>query len=366
MDTRFRLYMLFPLVLFFVAFVVDKVFFLGNFPDYFMRTASFLNYDHKEVLRSQLKEYLQLEGRKKTIVIFGNSRTMNFDNKYIEKNYPDWILFNFSVPGGTSDFYAYHMGKFAEENISPDVILFAVTPHGFNTMPSIAMDEVILNGLSASFIINHIDQYTVDELTNYVAKKLFWSYRNKPHFSEIRKRLKENSQLAKKYNEFVEVSRQRLLNERGSVPYHINKEIRHSKEDFLVKDAQNTYRTFLNPFSLSEGQIRFTDESLKISGKLGSETVLLWAKVAPELRRLIDEEPVINDSENRTVREIWEPRIRQLSQKYDAPLLDLNYEDKIACDMFYDASHMAGYCFHDFTDYIMSKVQTFDREKQKK
>ncbi len=357
MDLRFRLYMLFPFLLFMAAFLFDKVFFIGDFPDYFLRTASFLNYDHKEVLREELKNYLSKKDRKKTLVIFGNSRTMSFDNTYFEKKYPDWILFNFSVPGGTSDLYAYHMEKFKEEGISPDYILFAVTPQGFNLVPSIAMDEVILNGLSFTFILKHFDRYTLDELTNYLAKKTFWSYRNRPRPAEISRRIKNDSQFAKTYHLFVERTRDQLIRERGSVPYNIDSTVRHEDENFLVEDARNTFRTFFNPFKLSQGQVDFTDDCVKIANQIGSRSALLWAKVGPELRRLINEEPVIDYSRKKTVREIWEPSMQRISQKYNVDIIDMNFEKTIACDMFYDASHMAGYCFHDFTDFLIRNIE---------
>lgn len=122
-----------PFLLFLFAFLVDKLLLLDSFPLYYLTTASFINFQHKETLMYQLKEYLSFHQRKKVLVILGNSRSMSFNNDYISSKYPEWILFNFSVPGGTQDYFLYLMEKFKRERIQPEAVFFAVTPQGMNS-----------------------------------------------------------------------------------------------------------------------------------------------------------------------------------------------------------------------------------------
>lgn len=355
-HNRFRSYMLFPLVLFLAAFLLDKLFFIGNFPSYFMNTASFVNYEHKEVLVDELEEYLKTPNRKMVLVMFGNSRTMAFDNNYIESHYPGVILFNFSVPGGTSDFYLYYMEKFQKRNIHPDFIFFTLAPQGFNTTPGIAMDEVLIFGLPAGFFFRHLNRYSSSEVTNYIAKNLFWSYKHKPRPGRILRRFKNNSDEKNRFDEFVSSSREEVERERGSVPHDSSKKPSHEHESALVENARSSFRTFLYHFNMSEGQLRFTEDSLRIAREMGIDGAVVWARVAPELRRLIDEEKIPHNGDLTTVRDLWEGPVRSLSEKYGYPFVDLNTTNQFHCDQFYDASHMAGYCFPAFTDFLIHGV----------
>lgn len=357
MDAKFKKYLLFPLFLFLIAFAVDKVFWIGDFPAYFQRTAAFVNYHHKEKLLDQLENYYNKEDRKKILVMFGNSRTMSFDNKYIERTYPDWILFNFSVPGGTSDYFYYYMERFQRRGIKPDFIYFAITPQGFNTTPTIAMDEVMLNGLSPLFIFRHAYYYSWGEIKNYIGKSLFWSNQNRPIFHIIMKRLRNDSRQAKIFLKFIKDTEAKIDRERGSVPYGINQKPYHESEDFLKKSALSTWNTFIENYHFSKGQYYFTEGMLRIAKEMGVRSKLVWAKVGPNLRNLKDTRIILDENgQETTLRKLWAPRMQKLADKYDSELLDLNYGETIRCDMFHDSSHMAGVCFHEFTDYLMKHM----------
>src|SRR6185295_11675175 len=117
---KFRLF-LFPFVLFLAAYIIDKQLYIGGFQDSFLRTATFLNYSHKIDMMDELQLYLLNPQRKKVLVLFGNSRTMSFENAYLEKKYPDWMWFNFSVPGGTTDYFQYLTEIMKKRGIRPDV-----------------------------------------------------------------------------------------------------------------------------------------------------------------------------------------------------------------------------------------------------
>ncbi|MBI3394307.1 MAG: DUF1574 family protein, partial [Spirochaetia bacterium] len=216
--TRFRLFILFPLLVFAAAWLLDKQFFIGTFPDYYLRTGSFINYRHKLDLTDELQLYLAQPNRRKTLVIFGNSRTMAFDNAYIEKKYPDWMLFNFSVPGGTTDYFYYVLRRFKDKNIRPDFVVMAVTPQGFNASPASAMDEVMLEGLPVSFVLRYANRYSIDDLGNYFAKKLFWSYQYRPKPGVIAQRMENDALLARTYNQFRARTYVLLSENRGSTP----------------------------------------------------------------------------------------------------------------------------------------------------
>ncbi len=363
-DTKLHIYMLYPFFLFLLAFGFDKLFFIGHLPDYFLKTASFVNYDYDQELLDELELYLKKPDRKKVLVIFGNSRTISFDNAYIAKKHPGWILFNFSVPGGTSDYFAYYMEQFRDRDVRPDMVYFTVSPQGFNTTPAIAMDEVMLYGLSPWFIVKNITHYSLDETLNYLAKSVFWTARNKPRLNVIVRRLKNDSMEAKGYNEFLKFSHQKLVENKGSASFYDKRAPIHESADFLLQDGRNAYNAYYIPFNFSHGQLFFTRQCLKIAYDLHVPAALLRARVGPELRRLVREKPVVarhreNNSTyaGKSAEAIWLPFMEDLVKRYHSKLYDLNHDRSFKCDMFYDTSHMAAICFPEFTDYLIQKAQ---------
>lgn len=350
---KYRWAMLFPLVIFILAFLIDKAFYIGNFPHYFLRTMAFANFRHKVDLTDELAIYLQQPGRKKVVVLFGNSRTMGFDNKYIEKKYPDWLLYNYSVPGGTTDYYAYYMSVFEKRKIKPDFAIFTITPQGYNAAPSWAMDEVLIEGLPVSFVLRNATRYSVDDLSNFAAKRLFWNYQYRPKLGVIAQRTAFDSALARAYNRLIAKTTMILEENRGSVP---TSEGSVTPPALLEQNAEEVYRQFLVPFRLHDGQLKFTDDMLRRAKKLGVPSFMLWARVAPPLRKLKNERPVPG-THGGTVKSIWYPAVNELAAQNGVEILNMNEEGAIQCDEFYDASHMAGSCYAEFTDYLFSNMQ---------
>lgn len=347
--------MLYPVIVLLAALLVDKAPFAGDFELYFLKTASFLNYDHKEELAVELAEYLRRPDRRRVMVVFGNSRTLPFNNAAIQERHPDWTLFNFSVPGGTSDYFYYMMLKFQKMGIRPDSIYFAVTPQGFNDASRVEMDESMVNGLPVAFVLREFAHFRLDDLTNYFAKKLFWSYRYRPIPTLITQRMRNNSAEAKGLAEFIQNSERALRRNRGSVPAS-NEEPR-TDPALMRRHAESIWSDFFVPFRYSKNQHYFTERSLAISKEMGIPAALLWARVSPDLRRMKNEIAVGVDQNGApaTVRELWLPEMERLSGQYGATILDMNYGESLSCDTFYDASHMAGICFGELADYLIQK-----------
>lgn len=364
---RARLFLLFPVLIFALAFAIDKLPFALGLQDYFLQTLSFLNYDHKERLKDQLAEYLRQPDRRKVLVVFGNSRTMPFNNEQVERENPGWILFNFSVPGGTSDYFLRYMEEFEAEGVRPDIIYFAVTPQAFNARAASSMDEVMLNGLTPGFVIRHAARYSLDDLSNYAAKEIFWTYQYRLGLRVINHRQRNNGAALKHFREFRDFTMTSLERERGSVFIGAGGRGKFD-QDAMQKQAADIWRGFFQPeYRLSEGQMFFTEECLRIARRLGVPARLIWPRVSPELRRLLDAPLATANAiaagaasdiagsgrsgkgvqviEEPDVREIWATAIDEVARRYDGPLIDTNFQTDFSCDRHYDASHMSSDCF---------------------
>lgn len=356
-----RTYLLYPFLIFAAAFVLDKLPFVLGLQDYFVNTFSYINYDHKVDLKAELREYLSRPERKKVAVMFGNSRTMSFNNQYIDDRHPDWLLYNFSVPGGTPDFFLRYMEEFQADGIHPDYVVFAVTPQAMNAAAATQMDEVMLNGLSPSFVARHADRFSLDDIGNFAAKKMFWTYQYRVSLRGIFRRLRDDRKLAKQFRQFADWTRANLAKERGSVFFTVGGEPP-KDYDGIVKQSEDIWRGFYKPFDLSEDQLYFTERSLAIAREMNVPAALLWARVSPTLRERIAaplpaDQIIGADRDGLSVRDVWLPEIVKLSEQYDAPLLDMNYGDGFQCDRYYDASHLAGDCFGAFADYLFGNLR---------
>lgn len=353
--------LLIPFFLFLSAFLVDKLFLLNSFPLYYLTTASFINFQHKEKLTKELKNYLENTNtkRKKTLLILGNSRTMSFDNKYISKNYPEWILFNFSVPGGTQDYFLYSMEKFKKENIRPDAILFAVTPQGMNAKPSVMTDEVMVFGLPFNFVMNYFYYYSIDQLTNYLGKKLFVTYRFRPKLKIIGKRMDDMEMV--KFTSLLIYTNLTLEKERGSIlnTHEFNS---FPSEEVIQKNAESIWKDFFEPFVLDKKALFFLKRSIEIAKELNIPHIgILWPPVSPALKKLKEEKIVaIENTKNyhkKTVKEVWGKEMLNIAQEYKIHWYDFNFTEPMKCNYFFDASHLSSYCLKEYTDKIFAKLK---------
>lgn len=350
-----------PFLLFLIAFFVDKLFLLDSLPLYYLTTASFINFQHKEKLTSELKNYLETVNtkNKKTLLILGNSRTMSFDNEYISKHYPDWILFNFSVPGGTQDYFLYLMEKFKKENIQVDVILFAVTPQGMNAKPSVMTDEVMVFGLPFQFVMNYFYYYSIDQLTNYLGKKLFVTYRFRPKIKVIRRRM-DHIEMAK-FTSLLIHTNLTLEKERGSIPESYKSKPFFS-EEIIQKNAESIWKDFFEPFILDKNALFFLKRSIEIAKELNIKHIgIFWPPVSPALKKLKEEKIIaVEDTKSyfkKTVKEVWENEMLKIAQEYKIHWYDFNFAEPMKCNYFFDASHLSSYCINEYTDKIFEKLK---------
>ena len=264
-------------------------------------------------------------------------------------------MFNFSVPGGTADYYLYILEKFRSRDIRPDHVFLAVTPQGMNETARVSLDEVMITGLPAGFVARHASHYALNDLSNYIAKKSFLVYQYRPKMWVIQDRLEEGH--VEQFRHFLGLLEDALRKERGSVPVKAEEGVVDSDER-METYARSIWKDFFVPFTLSDDQLYFTRQCLEILNKMDVPSDMVWVRVSENLRSRIDSEPAeLVKLDARTVREIWEPEMRNLASAENAGFLDMNFESDFPCDQFTDASHLSAACFDEFTDYLMARVK---------
>jgi hypothetical protein len=349
-------FLLLPFLIFFIALSIDRLLMIESIQTYFTKTVSEINFFHKPYLLNELEEYLKKTDRKKVLVYFGNSRALLFDNQYIDSKYPDWVLFNFSVPGGSPDFYLYYLEQFLERDIKPDFVLMDASIEMFNLSSVIKVDESLLNGLDVFFVLKHHQNYSRSEVSNFLAKKLFKTYQYRPKLNTIRQRIKNNFEVLNAYRLWRKDIFDRLIKERGSASSNFYQNPINSDEEIL-KFARGDFQAHLTPFTYSSGMENFIREDLKKVNQLRIPAALIMVRVSKAYFGLMTNEKTASlDGEKYPPYDIFLSRFSNLVNDYKVPLWNMNTDLDYQCDLFTDSSHMSSECFPQYTDFIFQKI----------
>lgn len=348
-------FLFFPFLILFTALVLDRIFLLEKIQTYYTRTVSEINFFHKPILFKDLKKYLQEKDRKKVLVYFGNSRALLFDNEYIQRKYPNWILFNFSVPGGTPDYFHYWLLKFQEENVRPDFVLVDNSVEAFNRTPVIKIDESLVNGLDFPFLFRFWDRYSKNELSNFTAKRMFRTYQYRPKLDVIIERSKNNFAILNHYREWRTKVMDNLIRERGSASGDSKNMT--APPELILKYANGDYNSYISNYEFHEDMFLFQKENLEILKKLNIPSAGIWVKVASPYMDLILSKPYKKDCKECLAYNVWKNRVFPLFSEYKFNIWNMNTETDYKCEAFTDASHMASECFPAYTDFIFENLK---------
>lgn len=357
MDIIRKPFLLYPLGIIIFAFILDKILLLENIQTYFSKTMSEINYMQKEELYEDLKNYLKKETRKKVFVYFGTSRALLFDNNYIEAKYPEWTLFNFSVPGGTPDYSLYWLERFKKDKVTPDFVLLDQSIEAYNTAAAISLDDVLTNGLSILFVLRHRKYYTKDQISTLIAKRMFKLYHYRPKLSTIQARVKNNFAQLNSYRTLRKNLWKRLKEGKGSAetPGTVGGVMAPER---LKKSAWGDFHSYLVPFHYTENPMYFLGKSFQILKEFNIPHATIWVRLSRPYFQLIKNYPVyiINLEKELPVYEYWYPKIFSFQLKDSVELWNMNEDPYYNCDAFSDAGHMAPACFQDYTDYIFQNI----------
>jgi hypothetical protein len=345
-----------PILTIAIAFTLDKLILFENVHTYFSKSLSDINYIQKNQLYRDLISYLASPDRKKVLVYFGNSRALLFDNDYIEKQYPGWTLFNFSVPGGKSDYTLQWMEKFERDQVKPDAFLFDHSVELYNAAATLKVDETLTNGLDVSFVLRHFNLFSADDVSTLIAKRMFRSYQYRPKLEVIIARAKQKEKFLYSYRELRNNLLDRLNKNRGSAMTPGTHQAI-LPEELLKKSSLGDFHSYLVPFRFSENTLAFLDQSIQISKKLGVPSATIWVKLSlPYLEHIRNDEISIDEKKTGTVYASWLPRILEYQKKINVPFWNMNDDANYNCNEFSDAGHMSPSCYKDYTDFIMNRM----------
>lgn len=357
-------FLLIPFLIFLISIILDRICMLEYIQTYFTKTVSEINYFHKPVLFDELKEYLKKTDRKKVLVYFGSSRALLFNNKYIDENYPDWILFNFSVPGGTPDYFFYWIEKLQKDNVRPDFILVDSSIEAFNLDAKIKIDEVLINGLDFPFILKYFSRYSAKEISNFIAKGLFKTYQYRPKLDTILQRLKNNSEIAVHYRAWRKDVIHKLTLERGSASSDFSAN-RISSDEVVARFSNGDYFSYIDGFRFNENMLEFQKDNFRVLNEMKLNYASIVVKVANPYYENIKTRSAVPNPEKKLIPaySVFYPVLKQIGKDLKTKIYNMNEDKEYSCNYFTDASHMSSKCFPDYTDYIFNKILNVSKSK---
>ncbi|MCU0823767.1 MAG: DUF1574 domain-containing protein [Leptospira sp.] len=356
MDLIKHRFLLVPFFTILIAFCLDKLLLLENVHTYFSKSLSDINYIQKQDLYEDLKSYLANPKRDKVLVYFGNSRALLFNNDYIQRKYPGWILFNFSVPGGKSDYTLQWMEKFAKDNVKPDFILFEHSVELYNSAASLKVDETLTNGLDVSFVLRHFSKFTTDEISTLIAKRMFRAYQFRPKLEVILGRAKNKETFLYPYRSLRNNLYADLEKGKGSALTPGTHEAVLPQE-LLKKSAAGDFQSYLVPFRFSHSTLEFLEGSIDLSQSLGVPSAVIWVRLSlPYMEHIRNEKVSVAEGKEGTIYEEWFPTILKFHERKRIPIWNMNDDKTYTCNEFSDAGHMSPSCYDAYTDYIFNNL----------
>lgn len=345
-----------PFLVLFIAFVLDKILLLEDIQTYFSKTMSEINYIQKNELYEDLKLYLAREDRRKVLVYFGTSRALLFENDFIEEKYPEWTLFNFSVPGGTPDYSLFWLERFERDRIKPDFVLLDQSVEAYNSAASLSLDDVLTNGLSVSFVLRHASHYSSSQISTLLAKRMFKTYHYRPKLATILERIKDDRRILKAYRKLRNDLKQKLHDGKGSAKTPGSAGGVMSQE-MLKKSSWGDFHSYLVPFRWIDQPMYFLEKSYAILQKMEIPHAAIWVRLSLPYMGHIRNTPIsVTPDKTGSLYEYWFPRVQEFQDRWNVPLWNMNDDPEYSCDLFSDSGHMAPACYRDYTEFIFSNL----------
>ncbi|TGL54976.1 DUF1574 domain-containing protein [Leptospira kemamanensis] len=365
---------LYPLVLAFLLFCLDKLFFL---PVVVENTYSWKKIERKFYeLKEDLFEVMLAEAKKnpkKQIgLILGSSRSGEFDSEMLEEFFPDTNSFNYAAPFGPPSFQSYWLERVLETKLPIRYVLIEVDPLLFAR----ASIDYSLNGSYDPFyVIQNIDifrtrtkdpwqtnaeGFSVDEVEVYFLKKLFALYKYPLDPTAIKANNKEieigffpgmTAGITGKEHKRGYIDKIKHVNrvKFGALP----NEIKFANMDvFLERDAEAMYNQYLRGQSLSATQIYFFKRMLQKLDGTGIPVIVYFPVVSEPLRKRMLTGGLL-ETFNAEIRKEVEIVSKHPNSKFY--VVDPNTDPNWKCKDFVDSLHLSGACFPNLLPILFPK-----------
>jgi hypothetical protein len=337
-----RKFLLYPVVLFILLFLFDKLFLIESFKKYIKTDFTHIYYETREEVFLDLVTNYKNKPEKKFLIILGSSRLLYFDAQELADYYPNWEIYNLSSAVTTPAYYYYYLEKIYENGIKPSLIIMESDPNQFNKNSPVFKGSNLTYSFSPSFVLRNFYIFGKDNLSFYFAKYLFAISKNKPYFDKAYSRLKDPN--FKSISTMQDVTRNFLIQNKGNALSLVDVFVERNFFS-LESTSQRTMDWVYANYQPSEMQYEFYKKSLKKINENNTPILLVWPQSSPPMQKLIKEA---------SFTEKWLAMIKEINNQYNYELLDMDSTDEYYCNTFVDGGHIAKDCYRPFFRYLMA------------
>ncbi|MBE7411663.1 MAG: DUF1574 domain-containing protein [Leptospiraceae bacterium] len=340
-------YIYYPLIFLIFLFFIDKIFSISFFKERFLQTGNAVYYKHRELLLEKLKKDTT---NKNLILVFGDSRGYSYSDLAFEKNFVrknSWKVYNFSAAQAVPAYSFYMFRKVIESKVKPKLVVFAVSPEGFDDSKRLIFKPFLRLGADREFISKYWKFLPKEDRYEYFLDKIF-VYRSLEFDYKLllnRIQSKSLSQYDPKTN-----SEMMILNlyNGAQVAYTTFQ----NDDTKLKKDSLRMKNIYFSNFKIDSTQYFFIEEMLKLAKENEVMVNILFPKVYPDYKKIYDEFDLKNT---------WWKKLEELSENYQMKSFNLNEVSN--CSLFYDASHQSSICFNEQLNFLLDEYEKTHSKK---
>lgn len=365
-----------PFIILGIVLGLDKLLLLQAVREY---TTSYMHiedhfYDTREDLLNHLKEHYTARkaAGEKLGLIFGTSRSGEFDSAEISKVAPKSYTYNFSAPQAGHSYHAYWLQRILEQNIRPDFVLLESDPI---TLSPNANRFPIKHSLDISFLLKHIDfdsdaspwrnggGFSTEHFERFLLSRMFAAYRfpvdlraaarnRESHIMPVGPGIQMVTGLEIRRAMLAQMKEASIRN-LGGIP---NPHALELPENLMNRDAETMASLHLpRPYHTGRAQTRLFREMLEGLARESIPTVVFWPPVVSRFREIMRETGAQDMARSGTT-EI----IERLGKDYPKAKLRFVEADSkgMQCRIFFDSIHIAGKCYPELTKLLLKEIQS--------
>jgi hypothetical protein len=366
-----------PIVLLAGVFALDKVFLVPAVRDFFQPWQKIeppLYASRFDLYNLYRDSYAKDKAAGRKIgVVFGSSRSAEFDTDAISKQLAGSKTYNFSAPFACPAFHYYWLHRMVQDEVLPDYALIETDLILFNER---AVEFSLGYAYDAAFVLRNTDWqgprtrargFSTDEAETFFLKRLFATYRYPPDFAAPAKNAEtifvpapDGSITPRQAGEFRDslLAHMHKINEikLGGIPNLLSSQL---PPDQMRKDAKNMASIHLQGYRLSRTQTAFFRRMLVDLSEGGRQIILYKPVLTPEFN---EEYQAFTQAHNANARSILsaEKELSDIIQEERARLdpegkkIRYVHPQQLQCKIFVDSVHLSGRCFPELEKILFS------------
>lgn len=365
-----------------LLFLADKIFLIPEVRDRFMQPGGMVYYRHRlhqlDLYSRAMDQLSKEKSNVSQVVVLGDSRSFGIGTAMAETGgKKDVHIWNFAGPQAVPAYHLYLTQRILSSEKRPDAVIIGLSPDAMGRNAGIFASPVLNFGVDTDFIHQYESMIPDRDLDTYkesrrfalvgmqfslrtLVKRIKGSMSNKDPFEKIRPflagRTLTETEKARLLNlneastenlsiyNFYASPQIQILDQLGGAQYAW---FGFMNDQELKEETDRLVSLYLDSFVVSEEQMFYFEETLKLLKKANVPVIVFWPRVNPYLRQVYEKEPKISF--------LW-TRAQRLAQMYGAKTVDLNHTEQTNCQHYYDASHLSIDCYPAISAYLLDQL----------